>query len=41
MPNPEQALALWDGFVALAATPGFFELQRTRSEFPDHTTIPR
>lgn len=41
MPDPDQALALWDGFVAMASTPAFFELKRTRSEFPDHTTIPR
>lgn len=41
MPTPEQGLAAWDGFVALATTPGFYELKRTRTEFPDHSTIPR
>jgi 2-hydroxychromene-2-carboxylate isomerase len=28
------ALRLWDGFLAMAATDGFFELKRTRSERP-------
>jgi 2-hydroxychromene-2-carboxylate isomerase len=39
-PEHEAGLRLWDGFVAMAATPGFFELKRTRTGAPDVTTIP-
>ena len=35
VPSPEQSLALWDGFVAMAKTPGFWELKRTRTERPE------
>jgi hypothetical protein len=33
-PKGEQALALWDGVVAAAAYPGFFELKRSRTADP-------
>ncbi|MDH3708155.1 MAG: disulfide bond formation protein DsbA, partial [Acidimicrobiia bacterium] len=31
----EPALALWDSFVTLATTPGFWELKRIRTESPE------
>ncbi len=34
-PSPEAGLRLWDGFVAMAETDGFYELKRTRDESPD------
>jgi 2-hydroxychromene-2-carboxylate isomerase len=33
-PKGEQALALWDGVVAVAAYDGFFEIKRTRTREP-------
>ena len=39
MGTHEECLRLWDGFVAMATSPGFFELKRTRTAFPDPTTI--
>jgi 2-hydroxychromene-2-carboxylate isomerase len=33
-PKGEQALQLWDGIVAAASVPGFFELKRGRSSGP-------
>ena len=33
-PHGEAAARLWDGCVLVAATPGFFELKRTRSRGP-------
>lgn len=33
-PGPEAGLRLWDGFVAMAETEGFYELKRTRGELP-------
>ncbi len=34
-PKGELALQLWDGFVAMATVPGFWEVKRTRTERPD------
>ena len=33
-PEAEAGLRLWDGFVAMAETDGFYELKRTRDERP-------
>ena len=33
-PKGEAAARLWDGVVAVASTPGFYELKRTRDEGP-------
>jgi hypothetical protein len=33
-PKGEAAAKLWDGFVLVASTPGFYELKRTRTEGP-------
>jgi len=35
VPPTDQSLGLWDGFVACARTPGFWELKRTRTESPE------
>jgi hypothetical protein len=34
-PKGEDAGRLWDGVLLVAATPGFFELKRTRDKEPD------
>jgi hypothetical protein len=34
-PKGEAAGRLWDGVVLVAATPGFYELKRTRTQGPD------
>ena len=34
-PAGEAALRLWDGFVAMATVPGFWEVKRTRTERPN------
>jgi hypothetical protein len=34
LPDVEGSLRLWDGFLAMVATDGFFELKRTRTEAP-------
>ena len=39
MPNADDGLRLWDGFIAMVDTPGFFELKRTRASSPDMSTI--
>ncbi|MEV6840655.1 DsbA family protein [Streptomyces sp. NPDC051133] len=36
-PRGEAALRLWDGFLAVAGTDGFFELKRTRTRDPIFT----
>ena len=35
VPTKEQSLQLWDGFVACATIPGFWELKRTRTQRPE------
>ncbi len=35
VPAGDTALRLWDGFVAMARVPGFWEAKRTRTERPD------
>jgi len=35
LPDDDAALRLWDGFLAMAATNGFFELKRTRTGGPE------
>ena len=34
-PKGEAAGRLWDGVLAVASTPGFYELKRTRTKGPD------
>jgi hypothetical protein len=36
-PKGEAAGRLWDGWVLMSGTPGFFELKRTRTASPDFT----
>jgi hypothetical protein len=40
VPPTEQSLKLWDGFMACATTPGFWELKRTRTERPEFGNRP-
>jgi hypothetical protein len=35
VPKTETSLQLWDGFVAVARVPGFWELKRTRTKRPE------
>ncbi|MEL7158246.1 MAG: disulfide bond formation protein DsbA, partial [Actinomycetota bacterium] len=35
VPNDQLSLQLWDGLVACATVPGFWELKRTRTERPE------
>ena len=35
VPESELSLQLWDGFIACATVPGFWELKRTRTERPE------
>jgi 2-hydroxychromene-2-carboxylate isomerase len=38
MPTGEAAVKLWDGFVLVAGTEGFYELKRTRDRRPSFTS---
>jgi len=38
LPDVEGSLRLWDGFLAMVATDGFFELKRTRTASPTRLT---
>ena len=38
-PEPDAALALWEGFVLMAMHDGFFELKRTRTTAPDKPPV--
>jgi 2-hydroxychromene-2-carboxylate isomerase len=38
LPDREASLRLWDGFLAMVATDGFFELKRTRDAAPERLT---
>ncbi len=40
VPTKEQSLRLWDGFVATATVPGFWEVKRTRTERPEFGARP-
>jgi hypothetical protein len=40
LPDTEQALRLWDGFVMVVETPGFFELKRNRDVPLDLDSLP-
>ncbi|MGF1598364.1 MAG: disulfide bond formation protein DsbA [Acidimicrobiales bacterium] len=35
VPDTAQSLRLWDGFIAMATIPGFWEVKRTRTERPE------
>lgn len=35
VPSGDVAIQLWDGFVAMATIPGFWEVKRTRTERPE------
>jgi 2-hydroxychromene-2-carboxylate isomerase len=35
LPDVESSLRLWDGFIAMVETDGFYELKRTRREAPE------
>lgn len=39
MPSIEAGVKLWDGFMLMVDTEGFFELKRTRTDAPDMSTI--
>jgi hypothetical protein len=38
-PKGEEAARLWDGTVAVASVPGFFEIKRTRTASPDFSNL--
>ncbi|MET8815453.1 DsbA family protein [Streptomyces sp. NPDC004549] len=38
-PQGEQAARLWDGTLAVASVPGFYELKRTRTQGPDFSNL--
>ncbi len=38
-PKGEDALRLWDGTLAVASVPGFYEIKRTRTKGPDFSNL--
>ncbi|MFB7495239.1 DsbA family protein [Streptomyces sp. NPDC056161] len=38
-PKGEEALRLWDGTLAVASVPGFYEIKRTRTKGPDFSNL--
>ncbi|WP_225832143.1 DsbA family protein [Streptomyces sp. NK08204] len=38
-PKGEEAARLWDGSVAVASVPGFYEIKRTRTQGPDFSNL--
>nr|BFD84831.1 DsbA family protein [Streptomyces sp. Xyl84] len=39
VPQGEEALRLWDGTIAVASVPGFYEIKRTRTAAPDFSNL--
>ena len=40
VPDKQDALDLWDGFIKVARVPGFWEMKRTRTQAPEFGTRP-
>jgi len=38
-PQGDEALRLWDGTLAVASVPGFYEIKRTRTKGPDFSNL--
>ncbi len=38
-PKGEEAARLWDGTLAVASVPGFYEIKRTRTKGPDFSNL--
>ncbi|CAM5530371.1 DSBA-like thioredoxin domain-containing protein OS=Streptomyces albaduncus OX=68172 GN=FHS32_000371 PE=4 SV=1 [Streptomyces griseoloalbus] len=38
-PQGEEAVRLWDGTLAVASVPGFYEIKRTRTKGPDFSNL--